>query len=406
MTYLKSDALDQKRTVLAAIETIATEKGLLSAIALANGARLPRYKTTKLEKKIKKEGRIKSAVTTAAISGYFDNTGKALDVADTSNFLVWDILEFRTSDNKLKGNLTLWVDAVTDATTLSVKKIGWDDIAVDLTDVAILKINANEEASSDSTRPMFLPTTSYNLSTIIREAREVSGTAMVVNNYDVKSATGEARRQVLDGFARQLDSLCNSSVRTSTTLGGKSRKVVGWLQFFCDNAFDADGEVSWPATGNVKDASAAAITQEMINDGFQYVIENGGRLNSAMLSPAQARKISAFDSNKIVINYDAVNKAETRGGSVQVLKSPITINGNVIDKMYVSTEVAKDEVRLFDRSKMYLLPMEGRSYIESVSTIKTTDNAIDGVKIGWLGEFSFLFENADIYSYRIKNLAI
>jgi hypothetical protein len=56
-----------------------------------------------------------------------------------------------------------------------------------------------------------------------------------------------------------------------------------------------------------------------------------------------------------------------------VLKSPIEINGNIIDKMYVSTEVAKNQVRLFDRSKMYLLPMDERSYIESVTSYENSD---------------------------------
>lgn len=407
MSYLLSSALDSKRTVLAAMETIANEKGLLSGIFLANGARKERYKTTKLEQKIKKEGRIKSNVTTAAISGFYTSTAADLIIGDTTNFLVWDILEFRTIDNKLKGNLTLWVDSITNGTTLSVKKVGWTDIAIDITDNVILKINANEEASSDKTRPIYLPTTAYNLSTIIREAREVSGTAMVVNNYDVKSAEWEARRQVLDGFARQLNALCTSSVRTTVVLGWTSRKVIGGMQFFSDNAFDADGEVTWPATGNVKDGGGVDVTQDMVNDGFQYVIENGGRLNSALVAPAQARKISGFDEGKIVINAEALATASTRGtGAVQILKSPISINGNIIDKIYVDTSVAKDEIRLFDRSKGYLLPMDKRSYIESKSTILTTDNAVDGVKVGGLGEYSFLFENADIYTYTISNLKI
>jgi len=66
---------------------------------------------------------------------------------------------------------------------------------------------------------MHLPTTIYNLTQIIRETRGVTGTAMVVNNYDVASAKTEARRQVLEYFARQLDAICTSSVRVLTTLG-------------------------------------------------------------------------------------------------------------------------------------------------------------------------------------------
>lgn len=404
MTYLDSKALDKKRQVLALTERIAQEKGMLSEIALANGARIARATNTKVEKKVQKEGRIKTTVTTAAISGYFDGTAKDLVLGSTANFLVWDILEFRTSANKVISDLTVGIDSITNGTTVKVIKIGWTDAAVASGAICILKTSANEEASKGTKRPMHLPTTIYNLTQIIRETRGVTGTAMVVNNYDVASAKTEARRQVLEYFARQLDAICTSSVRVLTTLGWVERRVAGWLPFFCDNAFNSAWEVTWAATGNRLNAAGAELTQAMIDDGFQYVIENGWRLNTMLLSPAKARVVSGFDSGKIVINYEALASAETRGGAVQILKSPIDINGNIIDKMYVSTEIAKNIVRLFDRSKMYLLPMDERSYIESVTTYESSDGWVDWLDIHMTWEWTFLFENADIYSYTITNL--
>ena len=405
MTYLDSKALDKKRQVLALTERIAQEKGMLSEIALANGARIARATNTKVEKKVQKEGRIKTTVTTATVSGYFDDTAKDLVLGSTVNLLVWDILEFRTSANKVLSNLTVGIDSITNGTTVKVIKMGGTDIAVPANSVCILKNSANEEASKGTKRPMHLPTTIYNLTQIIRETRGVTGTAMVVNNYDVASAKTEARRQVLEYFARQLDAICTSSVRGTPTLGWVERRIAGWLPFFCDNNFNSSWEVVAGTPLNRFNAAGAELTQAMIDDGFQYVIENGWRLNTMLLSPAKARVVSGFDSGKIVINYEALASAETRGGAVQILKSPIDINGNIIDKMYVSTEVAKNQVRLFDRSKMYLLPMEERSYIESVTSYENSDGWVDWLDIHMTWEWTFLFENADIYSYTIDNLA-
>ncbi len=405
MTYLDSGALDKKRQVLALTETIAQEKGMLSAVALANGARIARAKNTTVEKKIQKEGRIKTTVTTLAASGYFDETAKDLVLGSTTNLLVWDVLEFRTSANKVISNLTVGVDSITNGTTVKAIKLGGTDAAIPAGAICILKTSANEEASKSAKRPMHLPTTIFNMTQIIREARGVTGTAMVVNNYDTASAKAEARRQVLEYFARQLDAICTSSVRLLTTLGGVERRIAGWLPFFCDNKFDTSGAIVAGTPDNVVDKAGAELTQDMIDDGFQYVIENGGRLNTMLLSPAKARVVSGFDSGKIVINYEALATATTRGGAVQVLKSPIEINGNIIDKMYVSTEVAKNQVRLFDRSKMYLLPMEERSYIEKVTEYANSDSAEDALTVAMTWEWTFFFENADIYSYTINNLA-
>jgi hypothetical protein len=54
---------------------------------------------------------------------------------------------------------------------------------------------------------------------------------------------------------------------------------------------------------------------------------------------------------------------------------------------------------------MYLLPMDERSYIESVTSYENSDGWVDWLDIHMTWEWTFLFENADIYSYTIDNLA-
>lgn len=407
MSYLKEKSLDPVRQVLAITERILQEKGMIAEVALANWASKVRVDSTKFEAKEMKEGRIKTTVTNQVASGYFDDTAKDLVVWETKNILVWDLFEFRTATNGTITDLIVWVDSKTNDTTIKVKKVGWTDALIPAGAMFLLKTSTNQEVSSKSSRPMNLPSTIFNYPQIIRETREVSGRTVEINNYDFDSAVAEARRQTLEYFGRQLDAICMSSFRWTTTLGWEERDIAWGLPYFADNVFDSKWVRTWPSVGNVVDAEWAELTQTMIDNGFQYVIENNGRLNSILTSPAQARKISSFDEGKIIINYDQLANAEnqSRWGSVQVLKSPITINGNVIDKIYVSTAIAKDEARMFDRSKMYLVPMKNREYNETTSDYYSTDAAIDGVSVSMLGDWTFIFENADVYTYSIKNLA-
>ena len=408
MSFTTSKNLDLVRQVFSVIERILTDRGALSGLALrnfVNSTKIKEATNTKVEHKEFKKGRISTSIGTGTISGYFDTTAKAFDLGDTSNLLEGDILRFEDLVNKRKGTLEVFIVSIVNATQVTAMKVGWADIALLTTDIAVFQSNANPENSGESERrPLNQPSTQFNYTQILKEGREISGTSFETDNYSEETARVELNGQVLEDFAMALEGLTAGWDRNEFT-NPATNKIIrksGWLAYFTRNLFDSAWAVTWPATLNVVDKASATLTMDFINDGFEYIIKNGGQANAIVCSEKQARAISDLENSKINI---ALLDAQ-RGTQVNVLRSPINVNGNQINNIYVDFNMPKDELIMINENKIFLVPLRNRSGIPTYKTLWNGENSSDGVKTDMLGEWSFIFDNAVCNSYTLTNLAV
>ena len=363
-----SKSFDVARYVLPYTEQLLKEQNSLWEIALKNRNKFKPVRATKVEFKEYAKWPVKSPVTTATTAWYFaENTPVALEVENTTNFLVWDVLTFQTSDKKAKWDLTVVVTAITSWTELEVQYVGWDNtIAIEADDVAYLDTTAFPEWSETTKRrPMYKPRKIYNYTQIVKAWKSLSWTTVEINQYDFDDITRELKAQVYNDFAQKLAWLVSSAVRNSLVVAWEDVRIAGWLNYFARNTFDTDGEVTWKATANVRNVGWA-LTLDLIDDAFQYVIENEGVINACICSPAQARKISELNPTSVAINFDwQGTNLPVKGGATQILLSPINVNWNAITAIFVDRKMPKDEIIFFNMNNLALIPMDNRAALEN-----------------------------------------
>jgi hypothetical protein len=206
-------------------------------------------------------------------------------------------------------------------------------------------------------------------------------------------------------FMDALNGIATSSVRAERVIGGKVRRIAGGIGFFISNNFDENGEVISGTPSNVISVNGE-LTIDHINAGFKNVIENGGEVNAIRTSPDQAMRISKFENAKVNIQLvqGAGSNPTTVGGAVQVLESPIKVGNNKINAIYVDTRMAKDELEMFNDTKVKLIPKQNRGVASFEIKEPTADD--DNYRAKLLGEWTAYFENVKENSYKMKKLSI
>lgn len=395
----KSKSFDVARLVLPYTEQLLKEMNSLWEIALRNRSKFKPVNATKVEFKEYAKWPVKSPIKTATTAWYFVAwTPVALEVEDTTNFLAWDVLTFQTTDKKAKWDLTVAVISKTSSTELEVQYIWWDNtITLAVWDVAYLDTTAFPEWSETvERRPMYKPRKIYNYTQIVKAGKSLSWTAVETNQYDFKDITRELKAQTYLAFAQKLAWLVSSAVRSSLVINWEDVRIAWWLNYFARNTFDNNWEETWKATANVKNVGWA-LTLALIDDAFQYVIENEWALNACICSPAQARKISELNPTSIAINVD--NKwtnLVTKGWATQVLLSPIQVNWNAITAIFVDRRMPKDELILFNMNNLALIPMQNRAALENEIEYNATK---DVYSLDMLWEWTVRYVDAPENSY-------
>lgn len=398
MTYL-----DVARQVLPITEKILLNEGALGWIALRNRTSLV-ARTTKLEWKEMTSGAIKVNPTVATISWFFDGTDKNFSIP-TANIMVWDIISFQDSTFKAKWDLRIMITWITSWTVATARKIGGSDIAIATTDFAFVSSMAEAEGSVVSTRRAYeVPATLYNFTQIVRAWHSIPWTDTALFNYDFNNIKAELRTQAYEKFSRAFNGMITSSVRTSVTLwAGWVRRVAGWLNFFALNKFDAStGDVTGASTENVKTVSWL-MTKENVNFAFKYVIENGWKLNAMVANTAQIMVLNSLYQEKINVNIVNWTVAWTVGGSVNVIKSPINIDGNEISAIYLDTSMPQDEVIFFNTNTIEAVPLEGRAALEEITEPSGKN---DNYSVDLLWEWTVKVKNARANTYVLKALTL
>lgn len=394
--------IDVSRQVLPITERLLQDQAKLGAVALRNRTKLVAT-STKLEWKEMAMWAIKTALTTATASGYFDGTSKTIE-CDTTNLLVGDVVSFKTSTGTSKGDLRIMITEIVSSTEAKAQKIGWTDVAVATTDVLYVESTANEEGStSKKRRPAQSPRTMYNHTQIIRAGHTIPRTQANIDNMDFKDIKAELRTQAYKRYADNFDGMVTSTVRTVITTAEGDKRISGWLQYFANNTFNsATGEYVASSTDNV-DSSGWALSTDKVDKAFKWAIENGGSLNAWVLNTAQAIKLSKLYEDKVNVNILNGTTPTTVGGAVQVLKSPINIAGNEIKSLYVDLRMPQDEVTFFNENSIEAVPLKGSEALEEIKEPSAKD---DNYSIDILWEWTIKVKNARENTFTLKGLDV
>lgn len=178
-----------------------------------------------------------------------------------------------------------------------------------------------------------------NITQIFTDTVEVTGTAAAVANYGIADIyTYEQSKKQLE-LALQLEKALINGVRYES---GSVRQMAGVRSLI---------------QTNVKDASGAALSLEMVNDSLQSIYEKGGFAsggNYEIVVPAkQKRVVSSFGKDLV-----RVDQADNRRGTVvsrlttDFGEFPVSINDNL----------APNEAIILDKNRAKIHPLNGRDF--------------------------------------------
>lgn len=245
-------------------------------------------------------------------------------------------------------------------------------------DVLVFVAKPRQEGSSAGDDGITVTGTDYNYTQIVRRDVKLSRTSIAVKNYGLENAmTRQIEYQLLD-ITRELNSTALFGIRAqrSSSVNGSAG---GIYQF-----------------GNVLSVSAsgAGLTDKIINDAGQKVLDKGANPNAVICHPAQARVISNIMRDKII-----VTRGETgRGPHVIEVFSDIT--GQPM-QIFAEPEMPENDVIVCDTTGFGISWMQD----SQLRDWDSTPNDFDGAQRTIVGEFTFEFINGGQRICPIKGLA-
>lgn len=286
-------------------------------------------------------------------------------------FLQGDVLEY--------NGMTLLVDSVVSDTEVKCLLVGATDVEIP-NDTALS--NAGNSSMEWETgyegRGITVPRRNYNFTTIVKTKKNITRSYATERKWTSDNAVQELRSQWLSDFARKLEKTIMSPIRleTKSFVNGKQviRRYTGGLPFFIKNEFnDETGEVIGPRTDNVISVGWT-VGIPHFNQGFKYAIKKGGILNTLAGSVDIIGSLANLENSKINISVLNGSNALEVGWGLKILKSPIDVDGNKIDAIYITDELADDEMLMYDRGAVSFETMPGSLMTEETKPSNKDDN--------------------------------
>lgn len=322
--------------------------------------------------------------------------GAVLAAATTINVAAGDGAKFRAgmTFSPAGSEEVILVSSVSvDALTV-VRGFG-DTTAADIADATVITIDSTsrEENSLAENDGIFQPEKVENffqtMDTAVEMSRRSLSTLQFGDTNDLQFQVAERLRQL----TIQMDRALVRGRRATATVGSSERTYTGGLRFYTDQA------------GAIKtDASAAALTLDMINNINAEIVARGGVADTIAVGIAKARELNALVS----ANYSSQRLGDWTNdqGSVMMLPSDIPLLGTSTT-IVVDTNLEDDELFIFDKSKISVKAMEANNASESGAwtTKDATQNGQDGERVRVLGDFAMEIRQSKTHMGRLYNLA-
>jgi hypothetical protein len=226
------------------------------------------------------------------------------------------------------------------------------------------------------------------MDTAVEFSRRALATIQFGNTNDLAFQVSERIRQL----TIQLDRALVRGRKASATVGGENITYTGGLRYWLSQA----GAVN-------EDNSAAALTLDAINDLNAEIVKRGGTANTIAVGIDQARKLSAL----VAANYQSERLADWSAdeGSLMRLPSDLPLVGNV-NQIVVDTNLAADELVIFDAGKLSVVPMSANNAGDSGAwtTKDATQNGQDGERTRIIGDFAIEARQSKTHMARMYNI--
>jgi hypothetical protein len=381
----------QKRQVIEAFELYLKEKSSALSIFLANGTRQPSGTNNKYEWLESQLSPLAWTVNGAVTVGTLDVTTPANITFDsTSGLAVDDVIRFVADSTGVRvGNLQVRITSITNGTVAQgVIYGGTTDITIP--DNAVAKFITNlvdENRKSFAGQNNWEPDTEYNYFQIFDQTIELSDTALNSLMYGNPSQIISQMKQAMYKIEQKMAEQMIYGRRVAR--GSSAKGSFAGLDFFLNQA-----------GGNIKDASAGALTPAMINEIILEIRKDGGDVNTIMCNYEQARRISAFNTSG---TNPMISRAETTAGSyVMQFVSDIPVAGGLVSSIVVDEKVPNNEIYMLNLGKIALVPFANRE----LTLVDATANGQDGKTQVLRGEYTLRVEDSKYSSGIIKNLAV
>ncbi len=293
-----------------------------------------------------------------------DSTAVSMTVTTGVNFEIGDVIQV---DSELVN-----VTAISTNDLTVVRAFSGSTAATHATDTTInIRYRARIEGAAASDGTMTEVTTGVNYSMIFQKTINVSRTAGLMPYYGMPDPVGY---QIQKGVDEQMQAL-NRAVFRSTGAGEAGSATV---------ARSMAGLQGIISTNNTA-ASAAALTEKMIQDELQDCWTGNGVPNVLFCGAWAKRKIADFFGG-----YVRSERSEKVGGiEISSILSPL---GNTID-VAVDRDCQTDVLYLIDTSLAGYITIDPL-FTEELG--KTADTAFYGQIVG---EYGFVLAQEDAHSY-------
>lgn len=355
--------------------------GILQTVSF--GTPRPAFEGSKLSWLDMRVDATSSTTTNSVLVG-----GTTVPVADGSKFRAGMTLSPTGSDE------IILVTAVSSNDLTVVRGFGGTTAAA-LTNGQVLTIDsvAREENSTAQNDGIFQPDPVENyfqtMDTAVEFSRRALATVQFSGTNDLAFQLSERIRQL----TIQMDRALVRGRKVSTTIGSNTVTYTGGLRYFLDQS------------GAIKtDASAAALTLDMLNVLNAEIVSRGGMANTLAVGIKQARKLSAL----VAANYNSQRLADWTAdeGSLLQLPSDLPLVGNV-NRIVIDTNLSDFEAIMYDSSMVSIIPMASGNAADSGAwrTVDATQNGQDGYRTRIIGDFGMEVRQSKTHMARLHNLA-
>lgn len=308
------------------------------------------------------------SANTDTLSAAVTSTGQATITPTTmSKFAVGQILAFEGADEIMQ------VASLGTTTVAVTRGYGSSDPDATIANGSIVRIVATPlaENSAAGDDPGANLVAEYNYTQIFARTAVVSGTAENAAQYGIDSLVRFRINEHLISLARELNNAVIYGRRLARDVSNNG-SMGGILEYLTQ------------AGGNSLDAAGATLSQTLLNNLLEDIVEDGGDPDAIICNTVQARKITALNASPI-----QVERADTTAG-FRVLRFVGDLPVGNVQRIVVDVNFPKDKVAFLDTSQIKVVPFANRVFKSFDATTPGTDGVAERV----IGEYTAEIRNA------------
>lgn len=309
-------------------------------------------------------------------AGILVPSGTVLVVADSSKYRVNAQVKYEDYDEVMR------VTAIGSGGSLTVerdfggfgKALGGTGTVASGKDLRIIG-RPRPDAEEHGTDESHLVSSAWNAVGIVERFVKVPKSVENLQHYAINDFLEYQISLREQAIVRELNEWLIYGVRNLATSSVADEAVnsAGGLNYFHNLA----------GTSKIVDHAGGTLTQTMINDVIEEIVQAGGNPDVILCNTSQGRKISALNQGNL-----QVARQDTQAGQVVYTFQSDLQNLGRIQNIVIDVTFPQNKIAIFEKGKIQMLPFEPL-YDEDA-----TPNGADYVARQMRGKYTFEFKNA------------